>query len=163
MKKLLSIIAGFVILLGGLFVALGLYIPNERTFTQVTEINAPPETVWKVLNDREKYPEWQNQLEKIEIVNEKEWVEYTPGGKILFRLDAAEVPRSMDISYTMVDPFRGSWRGELSGRGDATLLRTTDSTVVNGWLTKIMMYFFFDLEDFATDWNKRLKSEAEKR
>ncbi|MCO6512350.1 MAG: SRPBCC family protein [Aridibacter famidurans] len=162
MKKLVIIIAGFVVLLAAAFIALGLYIPAEKEFTQVTEINASAETVWKVLKDVKGYPEWQDQIERVEIKNEKEWVEHTPGGAIDFRVVSEEAPRTMEIAYSMGGTFEGSWRGELSPRGtDKTLLRTTDSTKVDGWFTKIMMWFFFDIEDFAKDWNSKLKKRAE--
>lgn len=162
MKKLLYIIAGLILAAAAAFVAAGIIIPNEKTVTQVTEINASAETVWTVLNDREKYPEWQDQLEKVEVKDEKRWTEVTPGGPIEFVIDRSDEGRSMDISYSMGESFKGTWRGELSPRGDKqALLRTTDKTVVDGWFTKVMMAMFFDLEDFAREWNAKLKKRAE--
>ncbi|QQS40283.1 MAG: SRPBCC family protein [Acidobacteriota bacterium] len=162
MRTLIYFVIAIAVLLAAAFIALGLYIPAEKEFTQVTEINASAESVWKVLKDVEKYPAWQDQLERVEIRNEKEWVEHTPGGAIDFRLVSEDAPRTMEIAYTMGGSFEGKWRGELSPRGqDKTLLRTTDSTKVNGWFTKIMMWFFFDIEDFAKDWNSKLKNRAE--
>ncbi len=162
MKRLIYIAAGFVLFLLGAFVALALYIPAEKEFTQVIEIDAPAEVVWQVMTDREKYPEWQDQIEKVQILNDKEWIEHTAGGELRFRIDARDEGRSMEISYSMGDTFRGSWRGELSPRGeDRSLIRTTDRTVVEGWATRVMMWFFFDIEEFAKDWNNKLKKRSE--
>lgn len=162
MKKLLYILMAIVLVLLAVFVALGLYIPDEQEFTQVTEIDASAESVWRVLEEREKFPEWQDQVESIEVRNDKEWTEVTPGGPIDFRIVSEEEPRSMNIRYSMGDSFEGSWQGDLSPRGEnKTLLRTRDAVKVNGWPTKIMMWFFFDLEEFAKDWNGKLKKRAE--
>ncbi|REJ76204.1 MAG: hypothetical protein DWQ47_11355 [Acidobacteria bacterium] len=162
MKKLIYILIFLVFALVAAFVTLGLLIPAEKEFTQVTEIEASAETVWTVLKDVEKYPEWQDQIEKIEIRNEKEWIEHTPGGAIDFKIESEDELRSMDIGYKMGDSFTGSWKGELSPRGGKkTLLRTTDATKVDGWFTKVMMWFFFDIEEFAKEWNGNLKARAE--
>ena len=163
MKKLLYILGGIVLVVVLAFVAAGVIIPSERSFTQVTEIEASPETVWAVLNDREKYLEWQDQLTKIEITDETHWTEYPKNADPLkLTITGRDEGRSMDITYSMDNGFEGSWRGELSPRGEQrTLIRTTDKMVTNGWIMKIMMAMFFDIEDFAKDWNQKLKKRCE--
>ncbi len=163
MKKLLIILGAIIVIIAGTFVILGLSLPSEREFIQVTEIDAPADVVWRVLSEREKFPEWQDQLEGVEVVNEKEWIEHTKsGGDLEFRIKSETDGRSMEIEYSMGDSFKGTWSGELSPRGDSsTLLRTTDRTMVDGWLTKVMISFFFDIEDFAKDWNQKLKKRCE--
>ena len=58
------------------FFSASIVIPAKKTFTQETPIDASRETVWKVLTDRDKYPEWQEKVKKIEVKDEKNWTEY---------------------------------------------------------------------------------------
>src|SRR2546422_206653 len=61
-KIILLAFAAIIVLCGAAFVVAGLLIPAERSFTNEVEINAPAEVVWAVVNDRDKYTEWQANL-----------------------------------------------------------------------------------------------------
>ena len=145
------------------FVALGLLIPNEKSFTQETEINASPETVWKVLNDRKSYPVWQDKLESVEIKDDKTWIEVTKdAGPIDFKIVRSEKPQLLELHYSTQSGVAGEWIGELKAVSKSkTIVTTRDKSIVNSWIAKIFMSMFFDIEDFAKDWNKKLKARAE--
>ena len=160
------ILKGFVILLVVAVVAFAsaaLVVPKKKSFTQETEINVSRETVWKVLNDREKYTEWQDQLTKVEIKDDKHWSETTVDGQILlFTLVSSEEPTGMRISYNIGENFKGAWSGELRRVApDKTIIRTTDSTEIDSVIMKVTVAIFFDIEDFAKEWNQKLKKRAE--
>ncbi len=91
------------------------------------------------------------------------WIEYTEETEpITFTLISSEEPVSMRLQYTMGDLFRGEWSGELRRMADdRTILRTTDTSEVDSVITKVMMAMFFDIEDFAKDWNQKVKKRAE--
>lgn len=145
------------------FLAAAVLIPANKSFTQVTEINASRETVWKVLTDRERYAEWQDQLTKIEIKNDKDWTETTKDGQILeMTFVSKNKPSDLRLSYNIGESFKGAWKGELREIStDKTIIRTTDSTEINSVVMKIMVAIFFDIEDFAKGWNQKLKKRAE--
>ena len=154
------ILKGIVILLVVLAVAFAvaaIVIPGEKSFTQETEINASREAVWEVLNDKAKYPEWQDQLTKVEIKDAKNWTEFTQNtDPIEFTETSSEENVSLKLSY------KGTWTGELRRISpDKTILRTTDTSEVSSVVMKVMMAMFFDIEDFAKDWNQKLKKRAE--
>ena len=159
---------GLLVLLIGLlaigYIVGGLLIPREKTFTQETEINASKETVWRVLNDREKYPEWQDKLEKVEVRDESNWTEVAQdAGPIEFTVVRKDEPNSLHLKYILGATIKGEWLGELeSSAGGKTIITTTDRSIVESWSTKILMSMFFDIEDFARDWNQKLKKRAEK-
>ncbi len=162
-KILITFVLGLVCLLGIGFLAGGLLIPNEKSFTQETEINASRETVWKVLNDREKYPEWQDKLDSVEIKDEKNWVEVTKdAGPIDFKIVRSEEPKLLELHYSTQSGVAGEWIGELKEVGESkTIVTTRDKSIVNSWIAKIFMSAFFDIEEFAKDWNKKIKARAE--
>lgn len=138
-------------------------MPDEREFTNEIEIDAPPEVIWKVVTDRERYTEWQTQIDRVEIVDQNNWIEYPKNSPepIKFRLERDERPLRMEVSYSMGDSMHGRWIGETTRTADGIVLRTVDSYRTDGVLTKLVMGAFFDMDRFAKDWNTKLKQRAE--
>ncbi|NNE66749.1 MAG: hypothetical protein HKN33_09285 [Pyrinomonadaceae bacterium] len=160
------ILKGLVILVVAILVAFAsaaVVIPAKKTFTQETPIDASRETVWKVLTERDKYPEWQEKVKKIEVKDEKNWTEFTENtDPIVFTETSREENVGMRISYSMGEFFKGTWVGEIRRIGpNKSIIRTTDTSQVNSVVMKIAMAMFFDIEDFAKDWNQSLKKRAE--
>ncbi|MCB1023867.1 MAG: SRPBCC family protein, partial [Acidobacteria bacterium] len=113
-KTAAKILLGFIAFLGLVFLIAGLLVPSERAFTQETIINAPPEVVWNVLNDREKYPEWQDKLKSVRNTGENSWTEETKdAGTIDFQIVRSEKPTSLELRYSMGDWMQGEWSGQL--------------------------------------------------
>ena len=162
--KILFFMTALLVLLGiGAIISAGLLIPAERGFTNEIEINAPVEKVWQVITDKKRYLEWQTQIENVEVIDEKNWIEYPKGvpDPLKFRVANDERPARMEFEYTMGDTYAGKWKGEIIPMGSGVRLRTDDSYHAKSWMTKIFVYTFFDLETFAKDWNTRLKRRVE--
>ena len=82
--------------------------------------------VWKLVWDIENYSSWRSDLSKTEIVNEKNFIEYTKDG----------YPTT--FSVTNVEPYRrwefdmqnsnmtGHWIGVFTARGDETEIDFTE-------------------------------------
>jgi uncharacterized membrane protein len=165
--KIISYIVAFIGILAltfvvGLFIA-GAMIPGSRSFTNEVEINAPHEQVWVVINDKARYTEWQTLLEKIEIVDDRNWIEYPKNSTepLKFTLATDERSLKMEFHYTMGKDFAGHWKGEMTPTATGVRLKTTDSYTTNETLTKVLIYAFFDMENFAKDWNSNLKTRVE--
>lgn len=163
LKILLFAVGLCVVLAATAILVAGTLIPAEQSFENEVEINAPAERVWSVITDRARFMEWQDQLDKVELTDEKTWVEYPKGSPepLIFRVASDERPGKMEFHYTMGDSFAGHWRGEITATPTGVRLRTTDGYSTNGWLTKIMIYVFFDMESFAKEWNAKLKARVE--
>jgi hypothetical protein len=67
----------------------------------------------------------------------------------------------MEFDYSMGPSFTGKWRGDLTPTANGVTLRTEDSYSAGNWLTKILIYTFFDMDGFAKEWNRKLKERAE--
>lgn len=163
LKKLLIAVAVLVIAVIAVIGIAGFFIPAERSFENEIAINAPPEKVWQVLTDKGKYTEWQNQLTKVEIIDDANWIEYPTNSPepLKFRLEKDGRPSDMEFSYTMGDSMHGHWKGEMTTTATGVRLKTIDSYKVEGLLMKILMGVFFDLDTFAKDWNTKLKQRVE--
>ncbi len=163
LKVFLIAAAVLVIFLAVVFIAAGLLVPAEQSFTNEVEINAPAESVWQIISDKDRYTEWQTQLTKVERIDDKTWVEYPKDSPepLRFTLAKDERPFRMEFSYTMGNSFTGSWKGEITPTASGVKLKTVDSYATQGWLTKILIYTFFDMGSFAKDWNSKLKTRVE--
>ena len=160
----LAIALALVVLVAFLAVlVVGTLLPAEPSFMNEIDIDAPAETVWRVINDRERYTEWQTQLDRVEIIDEKNWVEYAKSAPEPLRFSLAEDarPKSMEFGYSMGDAMHGHWRGEVEPTANGVRLKTTDSYKADGLMMKILMGTFFDLDGFAKDWNNKLKHRVE--
>lgn len=165
--KILKIIVGAIGVLVLVCVAAvliaGMVLPASQSFTNEVEINAPAEKVWDVIADKKRYNEWQTQLDKVEVTDEKNWVEYPKNSPepLKFSVAADERPAKMEFHYTMGDSFSGHWKGEITPTATGVKLKTTDSYATDGMLTTILIYAFFDLNYFAREWNGLLKTRVE--
>ena len=159
---LISIAVIVLVCFGALMIA-GLVLPASQSFENEVEINAPAEEVWDVIADKERYTEWQTQLDKIEITDERNWIEYPTNSPepLKFSLAIDQRPDKMEFHYTMGNSFSGHWKGEIAPTASGVKLKTTDSYSTQGWLTKILIYTFFDMGTFAKEWNAKLKSRVE--
>jgi len=145
------------------FLVSWLLIPAERSFDNQVDIDAPADEVWKVIKDRKGYAEWQSDIDRVDLVSDNAWIEYPRNSPepLHFTLQEDNSPKHMIVEYAMGDSFSGRWRGEISERNGGVRLTTRDSYSSTGWLTKTMVFIFFDLDKFAKNWNQRLKQRVE--
>ena len=162
--KILQLAVGLLIVLTAFcFLAAGLLIPVERSFTNEIEIKASAEKVWQVVTDRDKYTEWQTNLTKVEVIDDKSWIEYPRDSPepLNFSVGKDDRPGSMAFEYTMGNSFEGTWHGYITKTTSGVHLETRDAYLAKGWITKILVYLFFDFDKFAKDWNGKLKQRVE--
>ncbi|MGE5597317.1 MAG: SRPBCC family protein [Hyphomicrobiales bacterium] len=78
-------------------------------FEKTIEIEAPPETVWEVVADIERWPGWTESIKRVEVVRGP------LGPNAVYRLDVRGTRRS-DWAVTGWDPGRRfSWRTKIQG------------------------------------------------
>lgn len=166
MKFLKLLVGIFVAVLGLIavaFFAAVILMPSERNFANEVEINAPPEKIWNVILDKERYTEWQTAINKVEKIDERNWIEHPKDAPepIKFTIAKDARPETMEFHYTMGDSFNGHWKGEMTPTTAGVKLRTTDSYKVEGAIAKVFVGIFFDINTFAKDWNSKLKARVE--
>ena len=115
-KKLLVIAAVGILVVAVTVVVLGFFVPTERSFTNEIDIDVPADRVWQVMTDRQRYPEWQDQLDRVEIISDQEWIEYPKDSPepLRFQLVNDGRPSRMEVSYSMGDAMHGHWLGEMT-------------------------------------------------
>ena len=92
----------------------------------------PVEQVWQVVTDL-SYTAWRSDLERVEVLNEAHFVEYTKSGYATsFTVTACEPPRCW--AFTMENGnMSGSWEGTFEAAEGGTWLTCTETVHAKRW------------------------------
>ena len=126
-------------------------ITTERTAMLPWDV----QTVWQVVTGVEGYPAWRRDLLRAEILNEKQFLEHTPGGiQTLCTVTAAEPCRRW--AFDLENPnLTGHWMGRFTAQGagtqvtfreTVTLKKVIPRPLVWGYLKRQQARFLADLE-----------------
>lgn len=160
----------FVVISAGVWAALAvafaagvMVIPAEKSFTNEVDIAATPEQVWQVIFDQKHYTEWQTSIVRVEIKDEKNWIEYSKDAPdpMHFTIVTDKRPAEAELHYIMGDDFNGHWHGTIQPVAGGVKLTTMDSYKVDGWFAKVLIGTLFDMDKVAKDWNSKLKTRVE--
>lgn len=91
--------------------------------------------VWEVVTSLEHYT-WRSDLSKIEIIDEKQFIEYTKEGyATVFTVTAKENCRQWEFDMEN-DNMKGHFSGVFSQKGDQTEIRFTEDVTAKKALMK---------------------------
>lgn len=118
-------------------------------------INNDIHKVWDIVLAIDKYSTWRSDLSKTEVINDKQFVEYTKDGY------------ATTFNVTMVEPYKrwefdiensnmkGHWIGVFISKGNETQIDLTENVIPKKWfmkpfvksyLKKQQMQFILDLK-----------------
>ncbi len=81
--------------------------------------------VWNVVTSLEKY-QWRSDLSKIDVINEKQFIEYTKEGyATTFSVTAFEPPRRWEFDMENSN-MKGHWTGIFVSKGEETEVDFTE-------------------------------------
>lgn len=119
-----------------------------------TTFLCPVERVWQVVTDLTQYG-WRSNLERIEVIDEAHFVEYTKEGfATRFHVTAMEKHQLWEFEMEN-DNMKGRWSGKFYGQGDRTTLDFTEEVTakklvmkpfVGGYLKKQQRQYVHDLK-----------------
>jgi len=124
-------------------------VNHEAPATGIAEvfIQAPPEKVWRILSELEKWPSWNKSVSMIRVNGPLETgtsFEWTTGGsRIISRLKEVDPPRKIAWSGRMLG-IRAIHVWELKAEGEGTRVRTEESfdgivaTLLRGLMKKTL-------------------------
>ena len=163
MKLGLMIVLGVVCVLGLLVVLL----PSERSYTKTEVIGANIERVFAVVTNLQAQS-WRTDAPQIRILDQRVgaevWIE-TPkhGPEIKFRTKVKTAPNLFVIEIIENPQFGGTWTGKFSATEDGkTRIEFTETVALNGFVSKLFSYVFFNIEKNVEQYVADLKAEAEK-
>jgi hypothetical protein len=145
-------------------IAVGYSIPRAHSVSRTTALPLPPDAVYAILIDVDRYPSWRPAVKSLQRQPDREgrpaWTEEVSGMKIPLYFERMERPsllmsRIADPSL----PFGGTWTYRLEpAPGGSTLTITEDGDVSNPFF-RFMSRFVFGhtatLDGFVKDLGSR--------
>jgi polyketide cyclase/dehydrase/lipid transport protein len=162
--RILILVLGVLVALILLLVAIGYALPINHVATREGRLAAPPERVFSVLRDVEKFPTWRSDVKSVEVLAATPALRWRERGDndITFEMETVEAPGK--IVTRIVDktlPFGGSWTYNLSPEGGGTKLVITENGEVYNPLFRFMSRFVFGhtatIDRFLDDLGKHLR------
>ena len=146
MLRILILVVGVLVALILLLIAIGYALPINHVATREARLAAPPERVFSVLRDVEKFPTWRSDVKSAEVLATTPALRWRERGDddITFEMETVEAPGK--IVTRIVDkrlPFGGSWTYDLSPEGGGTRLVITENGEVYNPLFRFMSRFVF--------------------
>ena len=164
MLRPLILILGVLVALILLLIAIGYALPIGHIATGETRLGAPPERVFSVLREVEKFPAWRSDVKSVEVLATAPALRWRERGDndITFEMETVEPPRK--IVTRIADKtlaFGGSWTYELSPQDGGTRLVITENGEVYNPLFRFMSRFVFGhtatIEKFLEDLGRYLR------
>lgn len=114
--------------------------------------------MWDIVTSLEKY-QWRSDLSKIEILNEKQFIEYTKDGfATTFTITASEPYRRWEFDMEN-DNMKGHWVGIFTDKNSLTEIAFTENVKAKKLIMKPFVKAFLKKQQkqYVSDLKKALK------
>jgi hypothetical protein len=126
--KWILIIVGIIICLIAVIYLIGSLLPVKHSASAQDVIPATVDKVWDRITDVSKFKNWRNGVDKIEVINDVEWIEISGGDKTPMKsIERTANMRLVTVINSKDLPFGGEWVYSLQPKGDSTLLIITEN------------------------------------
>jgi Uncharacterized conserved protein len=132
--KWLLIVVG---VLGAIVVAVtaaGLALPQNHVAVRSAHLSAPPDKVWSIVTDPERYPTWRTDVASVEMLSGPDggkisWREVSPkGNKLAYEATAVDAPTHfVTVIADKGIPFGGSWDYRIAPDGTGSRITITEN------------------------------------
>ena len=115
--------------------------------------------VWDIVFAVNKYSEWRSDLSKTEIINEKQFIEYTIDGyATTFFTTAVEPYQRWEFDMENSN-MTGHWIGVFAAKGNETQIDFTENVTPKKWFMKsfVKSYLKKQQKQFILDLKKALE------
>ena len=146
MLRILILVAGVLVALILLIIAIGFALPVAHVASGEAQLAAPPERVFAALTEVDKFPAWRSDVTSVEVLAGGPLPRWRERGDndITFETQRADPPRQLVTRIADRSlPFGGSWTYDLTPSGNGTRLVITEHGEVYNPLFRFMSRFVF--------------------
>ena len=122
-------------------------------------INDDIHKVWDMVFAIDKYSVWRSDISKTEIINEKQFIEYTKDGyATTFSATAVEPYKRWEFDMENSN-MTGHWIGLFTAKGNRTQIEFTENVTPKKWFMKpfVSLYLRKQQKRFILDLKKALE------
>ena len=130
-----------------------------RDFSTYISINNDIQKVWNIVLAVDKYNLWRSDLSKTEIINDKQFIEYTKNGyATTFTVTVAEPYKRWEFDMENSN-MKGHWIGIFTDKGNETKIDFTENVIPKKWFMKpfVKTYLKKQQKQFVLDLKKALE------
>jgi len=165
MRWIVWIVAGIAIL-GALVIIIGYSLPKGHTATRAANVALPPEAVYALLIDVDKYPSWRPGVKTLTRQPDRDgrpaWTEEVSGMNIPLQFEKMERPALLVARITDPSlPFGGTWTYRIAPAPGGSQVAITEDGEVSNPFFRFMSRFVFGhtatLDEFVRNLEARGK------
>ena len=165
MLKALFIAGAGVALLVLVAAIAGYALPKGHVASRDARLAAPPERVFAVLTDVDRYPAWRSDVRTVEVIAREplRWREHGSNGAITFEVQESSAPTRLvtRIADTSL-PFSGTWTFALSAADRGTTVTITENGEVYNPIFRFMSRFVFGHSATVERYLSDLRAQVDK-
>lgn len=156
--RLLPLALGLAVALAvGVMLAVGSFFPEAHVVAREIALDAAPESVWELVADRGRYPDWVPGLEEVRRLDDADgrelWLQRGRGGELTVAIEGVEQGRAFVTRVVGDDvSFGGTWSCEVAGHGVGSRLSVTERGVIPGRLARFWAHVVFGPEHAVDAW-----------
>jgi ribosome-associated toxin RatA of RatAB toxin-antitoxin module len=166
MRWILWIAAGLTVL-ALIVAAVGASLPKAHVALRTARIAMPPEALYALLVDVDRYPSWRPDVKSLQRLPDREgrpaWIEDVGGMKIPLHFERLERPA---VLVSRIDganlPFGGAWTYQIAPAPGGSDLTITENGEVSNVIFRFMSRFVFGHHATMDGFIKNLKAKAGK-
>ena len=124
-----------------------------------TIISNDIQKVWNIVLAVDKYNSWRSDLSKTEIINDKQFIEYTKNGyATTFTVTVVEPYKRWEFDMDNSN-MKGHWIGIFTDKGNETQIDFTENVIPKKWFMKpfVKLYLKKQQKQFVLDLKKALE------
>jgi ribosome-associated toxin RatA of RatAB toxin-antitoxin module len=164
MRWVIWIVAAIAIA-GVLVVVIGYSLPKGHTATRSVRVGLPPDAIYALLSDVEKYPTWRPGVKSLQRHPDREgrpsWTEDVGGMKIPLYFERMERPSLLVARIADPKlPFGGTWTYRIAPSGGGSDVAITEDGEVYNPFFRFMSRFVFGYHATLDEFVKNLEARA---
>ena len=135
------------------------YVAVYDKLEKNTIISNDIQKVWNIVLAVDKYNSWRSDLSKTEIINDKQFIEYTKNGyATTFTVTVAEPYKRWEFDMENSN-MKGHWIGVFIDKGNETQIDFTENVIPKKWFMKpfVKTYLKKQQKQFVLDLKKALE------
>ena len=162
MRWIIWIVAGIAIV-GALVVIIGYSLPKAHSATVTAQVALPPEAVYTLLTDVDKYQAWRPGVKALTRHPDRDgrpaWTEEVGGMKIPLYFEKMERPSLLVARIAdPALPFGGTWTYRIAPAAGGTQVTITEDGEVYNPFFRFMSRFVFGYEATLKEFAKNLEA-----
>ena len=164
MRWIIWIVAG-IALIAFIVVAVGYSLPKAHSVTRVAQVAQPPDAVYSLLSDVDRYPTWRPAVKALERQPDRDgrpaWTETVSGMQIPLYFEKMERPTLLVARIAGPSlPFGGTWTYRIAPAAGGSAVTITEDGEVYNPVFRFMSRFVFGHYATLDEFVKNLEAKG---